>query len=390
MKYLIISDAASVHIYNFVKNSLMGRGYEISILRHSLQDIPKQYLEFYKENCITVFSPGKKQYKFGKLGTVVRFVKKCFFLAKYGKADICHIHYVHKASCLLYRIFKRNYKKLILSYWGDDILIPRQDEIESQKKCFPYADLITVTVENSKRVFLERFGDKYADKLTFGRLTGGGIQGIHDLASKVTIEDCRREFNVPDNKLCVVCGYNADPSQHQDVICNEVSLMSQKIKDKTHLIIPLQYGRISDEYIIDVKNAAEKCGCSYEILEEYVPFERNSIMCLATDIYLNLRDSDAFSNAMKEQMYSGSIMIQGDWLKYKELDDCNAPVVKIKSLDELHTSLENLINEMEIKEKIQLFSPIYDIFSNEKARDNWSANFEKLFKRGETLKYDID
>ena len=125
------------------------------------------------------------------------------------------------------------------------------------------------------------------------------------------------------------------------------------------------------EYIENVKRNAQKCGCSYEILEEYVPFERNAMMCLATDIYLNLRDSDAFSNAMKEQIYSGSHMIQGEWLVYEELDQCGAPVTKIKSLEELHTTLASLVETFHYSEDISLFEPFYDIFSISAVRKNW-------------------
>ena len=378
IKYLIISDAASAHVYNFIKNSLMGRDFEIYVLRHSVNAIPKQYAEFYKENNITVFSPEKEGVSYKKYGTILRLLRKIYILFKLGKMDVCHIHYVHRSSCFLYKIFKRNYKKLILSFWGDDILCPPQKEAEQQKKVIPYADLITVTVENSKDVFRKRFGTGYDDILTFGRFAGGGIQGIHDFSKKMTVEDCRKEFNIPDGKLCLVCGYNADPSQHQEICLEQISMLSNEIKNRLHLIIPLQYGRISEKYVEDVKTAAEKCGCTYEVLEEYVPFERNSIMCLATDIYLNVRDSDAFSNAMKEQLYSGSVMIQGSWLKYKELDECGAPVIKIDSLDELHTALENLVNTTKIKEEIKLFQPMYDIFSIESARKSWDYNLSKV------------
>ncbi len=381
IKYLIMSDAASMHVYNFCKNMLSGRNYEIYILRHSIHDIPKQYVDYYKENNITVFTPSKAGETRGGLLGLKRYIRKIWFLFKLGNVDVCHIHYAHAPSMMLYKIFKRNYKKLIVTFWGTDILCPPPKEFELQKQIMPYADLITVTVDNSRDVFRKKFGTEYDNILTFGRFAGGGIQGIHDFAPQKTIEECREEFNIPDGKLCVVCGYNADPSQHQDVICNEVSLISEEIRNKLHLIIPLQYGVISRKYVEDVKSAAAKCGCSYEILEKYVPFERNSVMCLATDIYLNLRDSDAFSNAMKEQMYSGSVMIQGSWLKYKELDDCNAPVVKIDSLNELHTALEDLASKTEIKEKIELFDPIYNIFSIESVRKNWDENFNNLFNK---------
>ena len=371
IKYLIISDASSMHVYNFCKNILSGREYEIYILRHSVQEIPKQYAAYYRENNITVFSPGKANDGKGKFATVKRFLRKVLFLIRLGKVDVCHIHYLHRSSCELYRMFRRNFKKLIISFWGTDILCPPEKEFKAQKKCVPYADLITVTVEHSKDVFRQKFGTEYDHILTFGRFAGGGLQGIHDFASKKTIEECRKEFHVPDGKLCVVCGYNANPSQHQDIICNEISFISEDIRNKMHLIIPLQYGRTSDKYIDDVKAAAEKCGCSYEILEEYVPFERNSIMCLATDIYINLRDTDAFSNAMKEQIYSGSLMIQGSWLVYEELEQIGAPVIKIDALEDLHTVLAQTVKAYQAKTEIQLFAPLYDIFSVQAVRASW-------------------
>ncbi len=373
MKYLIISDAASMHIYNFIKNSLLGRGYDIYVLRHSVMNIPEQYQKFYNENNITIFSPGKAGDKRSAIFTSIRFLKKCIFLIKLGKVDICHIHYAHRSSCTLYKLFRFNFKKMILSFWGTDILNPPEAEAQQQKSVLKYANAVTCTVEHTKAIFQQRFGHQYDDKLYFGRFAGGALEYIKDYSAKIPRSKCRGSFNIPEGKICIVCGYNANPAQHQDLILKQVSMLTQDMRDKLHLIIPMQYGIVDKYYMDRVAEQAAIAGCSYEILRDYVPFEQNAQLSLATDIYLNLRETDAFSNVMKEQIYAGSLMIQGTWLVYEELDQINANVIKIESIDQLHNLLPKILSNYTIPENHHLFEPLYNLFSIEAARRSWDA-----------------
>ncbi len=378
MKYLIISDAASMHVYNFIRFFLVGQGYDITVLRHSVGDIPEKYQQFYDENNIRIVTPPKQVGRKGPVITVKRFLSKLKFFKQYGKADVCHIHYTHAVSCILYLLFKKNFKKLIVTFWGTDILNPPKFEAFMQKKVLPYADKITVTVKNSYKVFQNRFGHKYDGKLEVVHFPSGAVPKIKEMSEKLTKQQCREQFNVPDEKLLLVCGYNADPAQRQDICLKEISMLPPELKDRLHILVPLQYSRIDNGYIDRVKQAAENCGCSYEVLEEYVPFERNAVMCLATDIYLNLRISDAFSNAMKEQITAGSLMIQGDWLNYIEVDEMNAPVVKISELSELHTALEKVIKEYKFKTDNEIFYPMYNIFDPDALKKEWDRIFRSL------------
>lgn len=378
MKYLIISDAASMHVYNFVRFFLAGEGNEIYILRHSLMEIPEEYQKFYDENNVTVFTADSPDASSNRLATAKRLIRKCIFLLKLGKVDVCHIHYLHMQSILLYKLFKRNFKRLVLTYWGTDVLIPSEKEIQKQKQILPYADKITVTVKNSKNVFCERFGHGYDDKLEVVHFPSGAVPKIKEISEKKTRQQCREEIGVPDGKLLLVCGYNADPAQRQDICLNEISLLPEELKDRLHVVIPVQYNRFDNDYIERVKQAAAECGTSYEVLEEYVPFERNAVMCLATDIYLNLRISDAFSNAMKEQVTAGSLMIQGDWLNYIEVDEMNAPVVKISDLSELHTALEKVMKNYTFKTENEIFYPMYNIFDPTSLKKEWERIFRSL------------
>ena len=358
MKYLIISDAASMHIYNFIKNVLLEKGYDIYILRHSIHNIPEQYETFYRENNIKVFTADRPNTGKNKLKTAKRFLRKIRFMLSLGKIDVCHIHYLHRSSLLLYRLFRHNIGKLILSYWGTDILKPTQKEISAQKKCLPHSDAITVTVEHSKDVFIERFGHGYDNKLSVTHFPNGVLHLIREYAKTVTKEECRKRANIPDGKLCVVCGYNSDPDQMIDVVVREIAKLSPELKEKIHLILPMQYGLRNAAYEQSVYDALSCVGVSYEVLTDYVPFEKNAELCLATDIYIHVRKSDAFSNAMKEQIYAGSCMIQGEWLIYKELEMLKADYIKVKSLDEIHERLETLLRERTFRDDIYLFEPL--------------------------------
>lgn len=378
MKYLIISDAASMHIYNFVRFFLVNDNNEIYILRHSVGPIPSEYAKFYDENNITVFSPAKESDGKNRLATVKRFLRKVKFLKEFGKADVCHIHYAHRSSCLLYRMFKKNFNKLIVTFWGTDILRPTAKDDKQQKKILPYADKITVTVENSKEVFIRRFGHNYDDKLAIAHFPSGAVPKIKEFSENTTKDECRKAFGIPKGKRCLVCGYNADKDQRQDICLKEIGMLPKDVRDKLFCIIPMQYARNDTDYIARVKTAAQSCGCEYTVLEEYVPFERNATMCLATDIYLNLRVSDAFSNAMKEQILSGSLMIQGDWMKYLELDKMKAPVIKISDLSELHTVLEQVMNEYEFSDEIEIFMPMFEIFDPESLKKEWYKIYDTL------------
>lgn len=377
-KYLIISDAASVHIYNYVRQNLEGRDYDIYILRHSVRQIPAQYAKYYEEHNITVFSPGPESEGAGKAATIKRFLRKLRYLCSLGTIDVVHIHYLHRSSLLLYRIFRYRIKKLILSYWGDDVLIPMEKEVKAQKKCLPYADAITVTVQHSKDVFQNRFGQSYNDRLHVVHFPNGGVCIIRDLLKKMSKLDCRRFFDIPDGKICIVCGYSSDEDQKQDICMEEISLLSDEIKKHIHVILPMQYGAGNQNYKNRVLEMAQKSGCSYQILTEYVPHEVNAKLCIATDVYINVRKSDASSNFMKEELYAGAVMIQGDWLIYKELENAGERIVKIQKMNEIHEVLEKMVPKIDLNAANKPFEYIYETWGPEYTKIEWDTFLTRL------------
>lgn len=382
MRYLVIGDAGSMHIFNFVKTVLLPKGYEVHLLTLSSDPVRENFREFYRENGVVVHSIAEKNYrnldKKDKFHRTLNIFRKLNLMNDVPKVDICHIHSVYKTACLMVLLNKKKYKKLILSYWGGDIEDKTPSVIKMRAKCFDRANAITVTVKETYNEFRRIYGDKYDKKLSICRFATDGLGCIKKLSQEMSRSDCRKNYNIPDGKICITCGYSAYAEQHQDKCLEIISSLPEHIRKKIFVIVPMQYGRFDGEYIKKVKEIGENMGVECRILEEFVPFEISAQLAIATDIYLHLRDTDAFSNALKEHVFAGSYVIKGDWLKYPELDDMKASVESIPSFDELGNRLKEIIEKIEISDKITLFEPIYELYSTESIIKQWNDVIESV------------
>ena len=382
MKYLVIGDASSMHIFNFVKTVLLPRSYEVHLLTLSVEPVREEFRAFYKENNVFVHSIAENGYrdldKRDILHRTLNFSRKLRLMRNVPMVDICHVHSVYKTACLIVLRSRRKFKKLILSYWGGDIEDRTSSVIRIRRNCFTYADTITVTAKETYNEFHRLYGNEYDEKLRICRFATDGLACIKKLSSELSRSECRKIYGIPHNRICITCGYSAYAAQHQDLCLEIIGALPNSIRRKIFVIVPMQYGRYDKAYIERVHKAAEASGTDYRILEDFVPFEISAQLAIATDIYLHLRDTDAFSNALKEHIFAGSYVIKGDWLKYPELDDMHAPIESIPSFEALGACLERLIKKMYITDIITLFEPIYELYSTEVIKKQWGDVIESV------------
>ena len=384
MRYLIVGDANSMHIFNYVKTVLDGDRFEVHLLTLSTERVKQEYRDYYKKHHITLHSIAE-QYG-GDVPNATRqdrlrnFLKKLSLFRKLPKIDLCHIHSVYKTSMLFYLLHRRKFAHVIASYWGGDVENKAPFVVKLRKRCFRFVDAITVTTQKTYEDFRAIYGDIFDQKLRICRFATAGIDCIHKIAASKSSQDCKQELVIPVDRVCVTCGYSAYEDQHQDVMLHEIAKLPEAIKERLFVIVPMQYGRYNQPYIDRAHREAEQCGCGVRILEEYYPFEKNAVMSLATDIYLHMRDTDAFSNSLKEQVYAGSRVIIGSWLKYYELEQMRAPVVMLDSFEELPDQLTKMTAQISLEDK-KLFSPIYSLYSSEKVKAEWEKVINEVLKR---------
>lgn len=386
MRFLVVGDASSMHIYNYIKTVLLPEGHKVGVLTLSTQPIRENFLQFYKENGVEVYSLAEKGYK-GLNNTslpyrILNLWRKTRLMKSVPQTDVCHVHSVYKTSLMLVLKNKRKFKKLILSYWGSDIRDKSEATLELREKCFDIADAITVTVEQTLNDFREIHGNKYDDKLSICRFATDGLNCIKTISEECTRAQCREAYNVPEGKIVVTCGYSATPEQHQDTILEELIKLPAELRQKIYAIVPMQYGRNNKQYIDRVEELCDRADFDTKILSEFVPFEMSAKLAIATDVYLHMRDTDAFSNALKEHVFAGSEIIMGDWLRYIELEKMGADFVGVSSFDEMREKLETKLREYKTKDEINLFNPIFNLYSTESIIEQWKAVIDFAVNNG--------
>lgn len=379
-KYLLMGDAGSMHVYNFVKNSLLGRSFQIYILSHSIVSIPSEYQIFYNENNITVFTVCRLDgyNKSGILSAFRKFVYKCHVIKKFKVIDVCHFHYLNIYSCILYLLYRKKFNKLILTFWGSDILVENKKSYWFRRQCMKHADRITVSVSKTLRTFYDKYGDDFNHKVQIIRFMSGTIDIIREKLQNSSVNESKSKIGVPFNRIAITLGYNADAAQHQDLLISYMDKLPSRIKSKIFLIIPMTYSRVDKNYIRRVEQAMSDTDIEGIILKEYMNYDQMADLSIATDIYVNSRDTDAFSNSMKEQLFAGTLMIQGKWLEYDELDKINWPRIMLNDRSELPEKITDILDKN--PEKLQKNSCLYiwDTFSGPGVRKQWDELYTSL------------
>lgn len=350
MNFLILAEASSMHTYNYIKYILVDESINITLFSMSCKSIPEEYLNFYRQRNVKVvyyMEPSSSlAFKDNPIFRVIKFFKKCKALKKLGKFDVCQLEFINTSGCLLMYLNRKLYGFKLLTYWGSDILQISPKLKKVQYPLLKVADAITLCTEKMFRKFHETYGNEFDDKLHKVNIIVGNLSIIENTYHSYGCKKSKEYFEIPDNKLCVMCGYNGSSAQRQDTIVDLISGLSEEYRDKLFLVIPFMYGCSDKGYINRVKEKLKCSGVDYRIIERYLSYEEMAKLSLATDIYLQLRYTDALSASMQEQLYSGSVVVQGSWLEYDELDNSGLPIYKIDNIEELGGKLVEIVDNI--------------------------------------------
>lgn len=369
-----------MHIYNFIKNTLANRDFEIYIISHSIIEIPAEYKLYYHKNHITVYSPRNISGFNGRdvMTAIRKFLYKIKIIRSIGYFDVCHIHYLNIYSCILYLLNKKRFGRLILTFWGSDILVENKRAYWFRKRCMKYADQITASVYKTLRTFHDKYGHDFDDKVRIVRFMSGTIDIIKDKLLHSVQSESKQRLGFPLDKITITLGYNADSAQHQDLLIQYLDSLPDSIKDKLFVVVPMTYSRINNNYIENVEKSLQSSSMKGKILTDYMNYDQMADLSIASDIYVNARDTDAFSNSMKEQLFAGTLMIQGKWLEYDELDAIAWPRVIINDRSELPIVVRDIIGNHPDKIKKNSCRFIWETFSGPGVRKQWDELYREL------------
>jgi hypothetical protein len=257
------------------------------------------------------------------------------------KFDVIHVHYASSKILRLVNFIKGKSSKLIITFWGSDLLAITKDYASRIAPVVSKANYVTMASNSLEEKFAESFpaydGGKIK-RLYFGNPIIPVIDQLLDDNGSVI----KRQLGLPLNKKILFIGYNGRATQHHMDIIEQLTKLNDNISKKIHIVIPLQgYDDIS--YVNQVKEAISRSGYEHNCFTDFKDYEDTAKLRIVSDIFVHAQNTDALSASMIEHLYTDTIIINGSWLKYEFLDEIKSQYITFDEFDDLPQIITNII-----------------------------------------------
>lgn len=330
MRVVILTIADSIYCKEYVEHVLLGQ-YEVLII----SDRNKKYCRYYKENGVKVIIWHPPQ------TLAEMFTDRTADII--NSDDIFHVHYVEPRTLkYLWRPWMKC-RKRILSYWGSDLLRLPLKQIRSMWPFIYTADEITVINNFMRRKMKDVVSRRAWNRI---RCIDFGIpmyDTIEEVSRKMSINECKQHFGLPDDKIIVAVGYNANREQQHLEMMREVVKLPGELLSEMFFVFHLGYGCKESAYIRQLYRILEENNVQYKVLERFLDKKETSILRLGTDILLYGQTTDAMSASVMECLYAGAVLIKPQWIDYSEVNGID--YYEYKQFSEISGILENLIKK---------------------------------------------
>lgn len=366
-KIAMICEADSAWIRKYIENVLLGR-YEIYLLTHSNQ----MNADFYRANNIRVYADDDCNTFQGirGLSVLAKLHDLCKNLSE--PMDIIQVHLIDIYKTMLFRKILRKNKqaRTILTYWGSDLNRRDQKELSYAEKIFDKIDAFTFMTKGLKEKFEERYGKDYGK----GIVVDFGVSAYDAIdREKGEAQELKGYWGFPSDKIIVMIGYNGIREQNHVPVIESLEKISQEMKEKCHIVLQFSYGVRDPEYAQKVQEAVEESGFTHSIIWDFLDDRKIAKLRLATDIMIHAQTTDALSASILEILYSGGMLINGEWLEYRELDDSNIDYIRFRDYEDLRDKFMDAIQHFDEwkSSKINNRKKLYDMGSWQAVKRKW-------------------
>ena len=374
---LLIADFASVHIYNYIKNTIDSDAYKIQGLSMSpLDSIPSKFSTFYKEFGITLIEEATQSND----TNTIKIRKIYNQLKSLGPFDFLHIHYVKHLYTPGIYLLRKNYHKIILTFWGSDFY---RSSLRSRICIMPVlrvANQITFITPNMRKQFImksifHRGLNKRIGVLDYGNMLFPYIDKAkenikHDKLGSYSV------FNLDSEKITVTIGYVGRPQmQQKEAIDSILKNISNRIIEKIRIVIPA-YG-MEEDRVHYLQQILSSKGISHIVISKFLGPKEVALLRSLTDIFVHPQTTDAFSSSMQEFFYADAIIINGSWLQYNDVKEAGAYFLSFEKFETLPKLLTKVIDNIEIyKQKSTINKHIMQMMCS---WDKWRQEWKNLY-----------
>lgn len=348
------------HVLNFSKALKEYLGYEMLGVNNN-----PNYLSEKSKETETIFSKiyNAQRSKIPFFDKILKSLSTItYFIVISNKVDFVLFHFLSKFIYPLAIISKWRGMKTCIFVYGSDF---KRADNSYRKYIGKVFNIVSTIVCDSTDMLEEMKVDypQYAHKMNccfFGSPIVDEL--LHD--NNTTIQAKEKLKICEPSKRIVMCGYNGCKEQQHLKIINSLKPFSSKV----HLLFPMTYG-CENDYRNEVKEYCIMNNFSFTILDKFIEDEKWRNYLFATDIFIHMQLTDAFSACVAENLLVGNIVINSEWIKYPDLDKSGAFYIP-GNFNNLSLIFNDILNN-------------YDIYLEK------SANNRSIIERFKGLKYTV-
>lgn len=337
---------------NFVEYFLLENDYEVWVLHRGNKKEYDKFIDFYREKGIHLIEVPKVVSEVHDQRENKSFFKICYshFLLlkaviKSGPFDLINMQYVEYLDLADVVILKYMMKKkLILSYWGSDLLRIEKKKLLRMGIFAKHADFVTFDNKDLENKFKRIY--KWAKKMPLKTVFFGlPVLDIIDRKYKSGNEKSVREkWGISEDKIVIAIGYNGIPEQQHKKVLGVIKHLEDCYKEKIVLLLQMSYGG-TKEYRRSVITAVKKTGCEYIDVQKFLTNDEVAELRIVTDIYINAQVTDAFSGSVCENLFCNTLVINARWLRYKEFETYRFKYFEFEKIDEINYLIKEAMQQ---------------------------------------------
>ena len=334
-KILIIANPNSIWTKTYIENVLVNEAFEVYLLGYG--EINKDFLAFYETSGV--------HFVFGSCSTnKVRRLIEIFKVKYVVKPDFIHVMYVAINACKMADLMLRKGCKLILSYMGSDIYRVADGDRLNATRFLEKAYAITFPSDKAYDEFKRSFA------ISNSRLYDAEFgDQVLDYISEVSLQEkqtFRSYFGIEKDKYVICIGYNGNSNQNHIRVLEQFNSLPIETKHNVYILLHVSYGLQDEQYLVMLKDAAEKTSCSYCINTDFLTYQEMAKFRQCADCYINAQSTDDYSVSLIEYLYAGCTVINAKWLKYDRLTRIGITFYEFDDYDEIPTLIKKVVSNV--------------------------------------------
>lgn len=263
--------------------------------------------------------------------------------SKIGKKyNLIHIHYLETPNLAIQDLILQHSSNILITIWGSDFYKRTDKELFSFCPLLCNASAISFTNNHTLNEFKTRTGIN--NNLTVLRFGLEPLQSLYENIRHYSKDKAKLYLRLDDNYVVTV-GTNARKSQNHIPAINSLIKVRDKLPQKTTIVLPLTYLR-HNRYMNELRDYCNQVEeFDFILLEKFLTDEELALWRIATDVLVQVQDTDQLSGAMQEHIYAGSKVITGSWLPYNIFISNGIKLFRVDKVAEVGDELARIINE---------------------------------------------